>query len=73
MSENMQNIKKFEVTIEEMHTKVFEVMADEDELEQMVVENYAKGIFALNPGTLVAKQMQVHNVTDDYWVDWIEF
>lgn len=66
--------KKFVITIEEMVTEDFEVLAEtEEEAEVIATEKYNSGEFVLEPGNLVAKQMQIHNVTDDEYTDWFEF
>ena len=67
-------MKKFIVTIEEKVSEEFEVLAeDNEEAEKIAAEKYRNGEFVLEPGNLVAKQMEIHNVTDDKWTDWIEF
>ena len=67
-------MKKFIVTIEEMVSKEFEVLAeDNEEAEKIAAEKYKSGEFVLEPGNLVAKQMEIYNVTDDEWTDWMEF
>ena len=67
-------MKKFIMTIEEMVSEEFEVIAeDEEEAKKIVTEKYNTGEFVLSPGNLVAKQMKIYNVTDDKHTDWIEF
>lgn len=67
-------MKKFIVTIEEMVSKEFKVLAeDNEEAEKIAAEKYKSGEFVLEPGNLVAKQMEIYNATDDEWTDWIEF
>lgn len=64
----------YRITIEEMVSKEFEVIAEDDaEAEKIATEKYNNGEFLLDPGNLVSKQMAVHNIADDYWTDWIEF
>jgi hypothetical protein len=66
--------KKFIITIEEMVTEDFEVFAEtEEEAVEIANEKYNSGEFVLEPGNLVSKQMEVHNVTDDEYTDWFEF
>lgn len=66
--------KKFIITIEEMVTEDFEVFAEtEEEAVEIATEKYNSGEFVLEPGNLVSKQMEVHNVTDDEYTDWFEF
>lgn len=67
-------MEKFIVTIEEMVSDDFEVLAENyEEAEKIAVEKYKNGEFVLEPGNLVAKQMKIHNITDDVRTDWIEF
>ncbi len=67
-------VKKYKVTIEEMVSHTFEVYAENDEeAEKISIEKYKTGEFMLCPGHLVAKQMEINNVTDDYCTEWIEF
>ena len=62
----MSEKKKFIVTIEEMVSEDFEIIAEnEEKAEKIATEKYNNGEFVLEPGNLVAKQMQIHNVTDD--------
>ena len=66
--------KKFIITVEEMVTEDFEVFAEtEEEAVEIATEKYNSGEFVLEPGNLVSKQMEVHNVTDDEYTDWFEF
>lgn len=66
--------KKFIVTIEETISQDFEVIAEnEDDAIDIAIEKYNNGEFCLSPGTLVAKQMAVENVTDNLFTDWFEF
>lgn len=66
--------KKYNVTIEEMVSETFEVYADDDEQAEMIAkEKYKCEEFILSPGNLVAKQMEIENVTDGYFIEWFEF
>ena len=66
--------KKFIVTIEETISQDFEVIAEnEEDAIDIAIEKYNNGEFCLSPGTLVAKQMAVENVTDNLFTDWFEF
>ena len=70
----MSTKKKFIITIEEMVTEDFEVFAEtEEEAVEIATKKYNSGEFVLEPGNLVAKQMEIHNVTDDEYTDWFEF
>ncbi len=52
----------------------FEVYADSDEeAEKIAIEKYNNGEFVLEPGSLVTKQMEIHNITDNEYIDWFEF
>ncbi len=67
-------MRKFVVTIEEMVSQDFEILAENfEQAEKIATEKYKNGEFALVPGNLVAKQMEIHNVTDDVWTGWNEF
>jgi len=62
----------YRINIEEMIVYTFEVEADsEDEAMEIAVDNYNSGIFVLEPGNLVAKQMSIE--TDEYTTEWFEF
>ena len=62
----------YRINIEEMIVDTFEVEADsEDEAMEIAVDNYNSGIFVLEPGNLVAKQMSIE--TDEYTTEWFEF
>ena len=66
--------KKFIVTIEETISQDFEVIAEnEEDAIDIAIEKYNNGEFCLSPGTLVAKQMAVENITDNLFTDWFEF
>ena len=70
----MSGKKKYVITIEEMISQDFEVVAKSDEeAERIAIEKYNNGEFVLCPGNLVSKQIQMHNISDDYWIDWVEF
>ncbi len=67
-------MKKYKITIEEMLSETFEVFADNDEeAEKIASKKYKLGEFVLTPGNLVCKQMEIHNVTDNYFTEWAEF
>lgn len=70
----MKEKKQYMVTIEEMISQTFVITAEDDnEAETIATEKYERGEFVLNPCNLVTKQMEIHNLTDDYYIDWIEF
>ena len=70
----MHKKKKYIITIEEMISQDFEVIAETDEeAASIATEKYSKGEFVLAPGNLVAKQMHIHNLTDNEYTDWVEF
>ncbi len=70
----MSNKKKYIITIEEMVSGNFEVYAETDEeAENIAIEKYNNGEFVLEPGNLFSKQMEIHNVTDNEYIDWFEF
>lgn len=57
-----------------MLSETFEVFADNDEeAEKIASKKYKLGEFVLTPGNLVCKQMEIHNVTDNYFTEWAEF
>lgn len=67
-------IKKFEISIEEMvsQTFVLEASSKEDAMF-MAIEKYKNGEFILDPGNLVAKQMEIHDLEKDTYTEWFEF
>ena len=66
--------KKYLITVEETVSKEFEVLAEsEDDAAEMVKDKYNKGIFVLEPGNLLAKQMQIQNAGNNEYTDWFEF
>lgn len=66
--------KKFEVTIEEMVSKTFLIEAQsDDEAMEIAIEKYKNGEFVLEPGNLVAKQMEIHSLEKDTYTEWFEF
>jgi hypothetical protein len=66
-------MQKFTITIEEMITETFEVLAIDDEHAiEIAIEKYNNGEFVLAPGTLVAKQMSVES-DGNIPIDWFEF
>ena len=66
--------KKFEVTIEEMVSKTFLIEAQsDDEAMVIAIEKYKNGEFVLEPGNLVAKQMEIHSLEKDTYTEWFEF
>ena len=70
----MEKLKHFKVTIEEMVSQTFDVYAKDDEDAEMIAtRNYNNGVFTLSPGNLVAKQMEIENVTDKEVTEWFEF
>ena len=69
------NVKKrFIISIEETVSKDFEVFAEtEEEAGEIASKKYNSVEFVLEPGNLVAKQMQIYNATDDKYTDWFGF
>jgi hypothetical protein len=66
--------KKFVVTIEEMVSQEFEILAkDDEEAMQIAEEKYKNGEFVLSPGNLVCKQMSVRDTETDSECEWVEF
>ena len=67
-------MKKYEITIEEIISQTFEVYAENDEKAQEIAERkYKDGECVLSCGNLIAKQMEIHNITDNEYTEWIEF
>ena len=65
---------KFEITIEETVSETFVVFADsEEDAVNIATKKYNFGEFVLQPGSLVAKQMSVHDVDNDTYTEWFEF
>ena len=46
---------------------------NDDEAKKIATENYHKGEFVLEPGSLLAKQMAIHRVADGKKSEWTEF
>ena len=40
---------------------------------EIAIKKYNSGEFVLDPGNLVAKQMEIHDVIEDTYTEWIEF
>lgn len=67
-------IKKFEISIEEMASQTFVLEASsEEDAMFMAIEKYKNGEFILDPGNLVAKQMEIHDIEEDTYTEWFEF
>ena len=70
----MAEKRKYSITIEETISQDFVVFADnDDEAKKIATENYHKGEFVLEPGSLLAKQMAIHRVADGKKSEWTEF
>ena len=70
----MEKKKKYIITIEEMISKPFEVFAEDlDKAMEIAIKKYNSGEFVLDPGNLVVKQMEIHDVIEDTYTEWIEF
>lgn len=55
-------MKKFNVTIEEVISEDFEVLAeDEKQAIEIIRDKYKKGEFVLEPGNLLSKQMKIND------------
>jgi len=66
-------MQKFTITIEEIVTETFEVLANNDEQAiGIAIEKYNNGGFVLEPGKLVAKQMAVES-EGNVSIDWFVF
>jgi len=66
-------MQKFKITIEEMVSETFEVLADnDDQAISIAIEKHKSGEFVLEPGNLVAKQMFVES-EGRMPIDWFEF
>lgn len=62
------------VTIEELISQAFKINANSmEEAMHIAKEKYNKGEFVLDPGILVAKQMQVENEDGKEKTEWTEF
>ena len=65
-------MNKFKVIIEETVSDIFEVDAvSTEEAINIAIEKYRAGIFVLEPGNLVTKQLSIINSTEE--TEWIEF
>jgi len=66
--------KKFEITIEERVSQVFEVMAeDEDEAEQIAKQKYSDGAFVLDNSTSTSQQMYIYDTETKKDTGWFDF
>ncbi len=64
----------FEITIEEMVSQTFLVEAQDDNEAMLVaIEKYKNVDFILEPGNLVCKQMEIHDIKNDTYTEWFEF
>lgn len=64
----------FEITIEEMVSQTFLVEAQDDNEAMLVaIEKYKNGDLILEPGNLVCKQMEIHDIKNDTYTEWFEF
>ncbi len=65
--------KEYQVTIEEMISETFNVVAKSaEEAYKIAITKYENGEFVLSQGNLILKQMQVSDNSQDY-IDWEEF
>jgi len=66
--------KKFEVTIEERVSQVFDVVAEtEDEAEAIARKKYSEGEFVLDNSTVTYQQMFIHNTETGKDIGWFDF
>ena len=71
---NSTTKKMFEIAIEEMASQIFLVEAqNKDEAMRIAIEKYDSGDFVLEPGNLVCKQMEIHDIEKDTYTEWFEF
>jgi len=65
---------KIEVNIEETVVGKFELDIPEGaEPYDFIRDEYYKGKIVLEPGECQFRQMEIHDLTDDSWTEWIEF
>ncbi len=65
---------KYEITIEEMVSEVFEVEADDMKSAMEIAEKkYVSGEFVLEPGNLITKQMCGFCPETDEGTEWSSF
>lgn len=65
--------KEYQVTIEEMISETFNVVAKSaEEAYKIAITKYENGEFVLSQGNLILKQMHVSDNSQDY-IDWKEF
>ena len=65
---------KLEVNIEETVVGKFELDIPEGvEPYDFIRDEYYKGKIVLEPGECQFRQMEIHDLTDDSWTEWIEF
>jgi len=67
-------MKKYEVVIEETCVKTFGFEVPDDvDIYDYVRENYYNGKIVLEPGECQLRQMEIHDLFDNSWIDWQEF
>ena len=67
-------MKTYEVTIEETVDETFSFeIPDDVDIYEYVQENYYNGKIVLEPGKCQLRQMEIHDLSDNSWVDWQEF
>lgn len=67
-------MKRYEVTIEETFDKTFSFeVPDNVDIYEYVRENYYNGKIVLKPVKCQFRQMEIHDLSDNSWIDWQEF
>ena len=67
-------MKRYEVTIEETFDETFSFeIPDNADIYEYVRENYYNGKIVLESGECQLRQMEIHDLSDNSWVDWQEF
>jgi len=73
MSKESNNMKVFQICIEETVSQMFSVIAkDNEEAIKIASEKYHDHEFVLNPGELISKQMAII-LPEEQASEWIEF
>ena len=67
-------MKHYDVSIEETVVETFSFeLPDDIDIYDYVLENYYKGEIILESGDCQFRQMEIHDLSDNSWIDWQEF
>ena len=67
-------MKKYEVVIEETCVEAFKFeIPDDVDIYDYVRDLYYKGNIVLKPSECQYRQMEIHNLENDTYSEWVEF